>query len=115
LMRAVCKRDFTTLYRVFLNTISPQLLLGKVPSIWSAYYDTGTLTQESRSVVEDRTRVRLQLRDLETTNPLFAITTQAYLDQLMHMSGAQHCVVQRENERVNDGKLSCDYAIEFDG
>lgn len=113
LLRAVCKRDFTTVYRVYLNTPTPQVVLDKSPSIWSAYFDTGTLTIGTTQNVLGRERITLEMRGLETTNPIHAITMQAYFEQLMLMAGAQQCSVQRTREEIRDGKISCDYIVEY--
>jgi hypothetical protein len=51
------------------------------------------------------------MRDLETEFPVYAITMHAYLEQLMIMTGAQRCTIRRARERLESGKLSCDYII----
>ncbi len=112
-LRAVCKRDFSTVYRVHLNLASPHAVLNQSPSIWSAYFDTGSLTLESTEAQGDQEKVKLQMRDLETGFPLHALMMQAYLEQLMIMSGAQRCTVQREKENFRSGRLSCDYVVNF--
>lgn len=112
LMRAVCKRDFSTVYRIYLAHASPQTLLDQASSIWCAYFDSGTLTKDASSGGEGgHDNVTLQMRGLETEFPLFAITMHAYLEQLMVMAGAQRSTIQRAQEQFLDGKLSCDYVV----
>jgi hypothetical protein len=121
LMRAVCKRDFSTLYRSYVTQASPHSVLEKVDSIWSSYFDSGSLTLAPSSPPETEAaqpagtdkpqRLVLQMRTLETSSPVYAMIMHAYLEQLMFMVGAKTCTIQREHEQLQDGKLSCDYII----
>src|SRR5262249_4274505 len=104
--RAVCKRDFSTVYRVYLSQPEPEIVLNKLSNIWSPYFDSGSLTLAPRSSKEAEideesppTVIALEMRDLETSHQLYAITLQAYLEQLMVMAGATRCTVQRARER----------------
>lgn len=115
LLRAVCKRDFTGVYRVYVKLNSPHEILNKVQSIWPAYFDTGSLTTEPREVPSGQHQVIVKMTDLETSAPLVATMMHAYLEQLMAMGGAANCIVSRGKERLFGGKLSCDYQIEFSG
>ncbi len=114
LLRAVCKRDFSTVNRLLLSPSSPQTILEKSSDIWSAYFDTGTLKLESMEVQGKREQATLQMRDLETQFPLHTLTMHAYLEQLMLMAGAQACTVQRTKEQFRDGKLACEYIVSFE-
>lgn len=111
LMRAVCKRDFSTLYRSYIAQSSPQGVLEKSSTIWSSYFDSGSLTLAPETAEQDGQQPTLQMRDLETIFPVYAMTMHAYLEQLMIMTGAQRCTIRRARERLDDGKLSCDYII----
>ena len=113
LMRAVCKRDFSTLYRSYVNQSSPKSILDKADSIWSSYFDSGSLTLLPGPPEEKPQQLTLQMRNLETSFPVYAVTMHAYLEQLMVMAGAKSCTVQREHESLQDGKLSCDFVINF--
>lgn len=111
LIRAVCKRDFSGLYRVYLQNADPISLLAKVQSIWSAYFDSGTL---SASALEPKSGVQqslLELRGLESTSPIYLATVQAYIEQLLIMVGAPKSSVQRRRESHLDGRLACDYLV----
>lgn len=113
LLRAICKRDFSTVYRAYLNNATPDSILNKLPNIWSAYFDTGTMAHVSSEPEGDKTRATVQMRDLETSLPLYAVTMQAYLEQLVLLAGGRQCTVQRVRERLHGSKLSCDYLIEY--
>lgn len=113
LLRAVCKRDFTTVYRVYLNGASPETVLEKMPTIWSGYFDTGSLDVGTSQVEGNLQKVTLKMRDLETQFPLHTLTMHAYLEQILLMAGAKNLVIQRANEVSQRGKLSCDYSVQF--
>lgn len=111
LMRAVCKRDFSTLYRSYIAQTSPQGVLEKSSTIWSSYFDSGSLVLAPAEPDQDPLQPTLQMRDLETSYPVYAMTMHAYLEQLMIMTGAQRCTIRRAHERLENNKLSCDYII----
>lgn len=111
LLRAVYKRDFTTLYRTHLQTTTPQAILQKTTELWSSYFDTGSMTLAPGEATSGQEALTVQLRDLETSFPLYTVILQAYLEQLMIMAGAPRCTVQRTHEQLADGKLSCDYLV----
>lgn len=111
LMRAVCKRDFSTLYRSYIAQASPQTILERSSAIWSSYFDSGSLSLAADILTQDPQQRTLELRGLETTSLVFAMIMHAYLEQLMLMTGAQNCTIQRTRERHSDGRFSCDYLI----
>ncbi len=111
LMRAVCKRDFSTLYRSYIAQTSPQGVLEKSSTIWSSYFDSGSLVLAPVEPGQDPLQPILQMRDLETSYPVYAMTMHAYLEQLMIMTGAQRCTIRRAHEQLENNKLSCDYII----
>ena len=111
LMRAVCKRDFSTLYRSYIAQSSPQGVLEKSSTIWSSYFDSGSLTLALVEPGQGAQQPTLEMRDLETSFPIYAMTMHAYLEQLMIMTGAQRCTIRRAREKLDGGKLSCDYII----
>lgn len=111
LLRAVCKRDFGTLYRSYVHQASPKSVLDKSESIWSSYFDSGSLTLCPSPAEASGQSFTLQMRDLETGSAVYAVMMHAYLEQLMFMAGAKSCIIQREHEEVADGKLSCDFVI----
>ena len=93
LLRAVYKRDFTTLYRAHLQTATPQAILQKTAELWASYFDTGTLTLLPGDAAGAPPTV--QLRDMETSSPLYFVTLQAYLEQLMIIAVAPRCTIER--------------------
>ncbi len=114
LLRAVCKRDFSTVNRLLVSPTSAQTILDKSADIWSAYFDTGTLKLESLKLDGRREHATLHMRDMETRCTLLTLTMHAYLEQLMLMSGAQNCTVQRSGELLENDKLRCDYIISYE-
>jgi hypothetical protein len=113
LMAAVCKRDFTTVYRSLIHLIPPLEILAKSSSLWAAYMDGGSLTVVSSDSENGRRRLTLQLQDLESSYPLHTTILHAYLEQILHMSGAKDCSVRRLQEEQRAGKLYCSYCIEL--
>lgn len=149
LLRAVCKRDFSTVYRQYVTQTSPQEVLDKVSSIFGAYFDGGSLervtssfeptpdeaeatdeelaeqaaapteelaappTPTPQTVEPPDARIRLELRDLETHFPVYAMALQAYLEQVLHMSGAPHATITRVRQQLRDGKLSADFLVDL--
>ncbi len=111
IMRAVCKRDFSGLYRVYLQNADPITLLAKVQSIWSAYFDSGTLSATALEPKNGLQQSLLELRGLESTAPIYLVTLHAYMEQLLVMVGAVKSSVQRRRESHLDGHLSCDYLV----
>ena len=113
LMRAVCKRDFSTLYRSYISQASPQSVLGRMDGIWSSYFDSGSLLLAPDQPDVGSQRYTLQLRDLETQFSVYAMMMHAYLEQLMFMTGAKSCTIQRGHKTLENGKLSCDYTVQL--
>ncbi len=111
LIRAVCKRDFSGTYRIYLQNADPLALLDKVQSIWSAYFDSGTLSAMPQETKNGMHQVILELRNLDATDPIYLITLHAYIEQLLIMAGAQKSSVQRRRESHLDGRLACDYLV----
>lgn len=113
LLRSICKRDFSSVYRIYIQGATPATILNKAPNIWSAYFDSGSLTTTELHVREGASRALLQMRDLETSSSIYAMTVHAYIEQLLIMTGAQTSTVQRLRETHRDTRLSCDFAISF--
>lgn len=112
-IRAVCKRDFTTVYRALMQGATPASILGKMQVIWNAYFDSGTLQVKPGQTLGQTQRTEFLLRDLETSSNIYAITVQAYLEQVLNMAGALSVTVHRQKELLKDGRLSCDYQASF--
>ncbi|HMY59188.1 MAG TPA: hypothetical protein PK472_13080 [Pseudomonadota bacterium] len=113
IIRAVCKRDFSTVYRALIQGATPSTVLGKMQNIWHAYFDNGTLAVKPGQTLGQTQRTEFQLRDLETTSNIYSITVQAYLEQVLTMAGAHSVSVHRQKELLKDGRLSCDYQASF--
>ena len=113
LMRAVCKRDFSGIYRVYVKNTTPHEVLNKAASIWTAYFDTGSLTTEPAEVPNGLLQVTLKMRELQTEFPILATVMLAYIEQILDMAGAEKFTIQRGKELLMLGKLSCDYQINF--
>lgn len=112
LVRAVCKRDFTTAYRVYLNVATPELILSKMSSIWCGYFDSGSLSLGVTEIEGSRYKATVRMRDLETQFPLHVPILHGYLEQILLMAGAQQLVILRANEFSQYGKLHCDYLVQ---
>lgn len=111
LIRAVCKRDFSGTYRIYLQNADPMALLEKLQSIWSAYFDSGTLSAVPQDAKNGVQQVILELRNLNAADPIYLVTLHAYIEQLLIMAGAQKATVQRRRESHLDGRLACDYLV----
>lgn len=110
-IRAVCKRDFSGTYRIYLQNADPLALLDKVQSIWSAYFDSGTLSATTLEAKNGEPHAVVELRNLIAAAPIYLATVQAYIEQLLIMAGASKSTVQRRRESHLDGRLSCDYLV----
>lgn len=115
LIRLVCKRDFSSTYRVYVNSTTPRTLLDKASNIWAIYFDTGSLRSSAVEIAAGQSQAVVALRELETNSSVFTIVVHAYLEQLIVMAGAERCVVQRSKEQLIFGRLSCDYLVQFSG
>ena len=120
LLRAVSKRDFSTVYRQYVTQTSPMQVLDQAPNLWTSYFDSGSLQRAPQggeagesSGAENDPRIILQMRDLETSFPVYAVAMHAYLEQVLIMAGARQVVIERRNEQLRDGKLSCDYLVDL--
>lgn len=114
LLRATCKREFSSIYRAFLNQVrSGRILFGKTAAIWSAYYDSGSLSAEPLAPQNGQQRYLLRLRDLETRYPICLVGIQAYIEQILSMVGVKSLTVQRSAEQLRDGRLSCEFTVQF--
>lgn len=111
LIRAVCKRDFSGMYRIYLQNVDPAGLLDKVQSIWSAYFDSGTLSASALEAKNGVQQTVIELRNLVAAAPIYVPTVHAYIEQLLSMAGAPKAVVQRRRESHLDGRLACDYLV----
>jgi len=114
LIRAVCQRDFQSVYRPYVQKSNPLALCGKLQTIWSAFIDGGTLSNAVVSHKGNTTSVVVHLRDLETNSAIMPLVIQAYLEQLLSMVGAKDCVVSTSNvARSASGCLSCEFEMSF--
>lgn len=113
LMRAVCKRDFTTVYRTHLNGVNARALIAKLPQLWSTYFDGGVLTTREIASHDGVTQAQAEVRDFESRSMIFAPMIHAFIEQLLIMTGAQKLLVTRVRDSRRDGFMSCDYLITF--
>jgi hypothetical protein len=113
-MRAVCKRDFSGMYRVYLQNATPASVLAKTATIWSAYFDSGTLTAGPLEPKNGSQQSLLELRNLESSSLIYLSAVHAYIEQILHMVDAKNPTVQRLREIRRDGRLSCDYIVSFE-
>lgn len=113
LIRAACQRDFSTTYRPFVANVQPAALLAKIPQLWPQFFDSGTLTVGPIERQGERSVVTLQLRNLEAPTAVFTIIIQGYLEQMLTMAGARELEVQRQREKLFNGRVSCDWRIRF--
>lgn len=114
LLRAFCQRDFQTIYRPYIQSATAVSLCPKIPQIWSAYFDSGSLSPGALSVQNSVYAVSVQLRDLVSESPLVTIMVHSYIEQVLTMVGAKECVVARGKEtRQQQTRYSCEYLIRF--
>lgn len=113
LMRAVCKRDFTTVYRTYLNGVTARALIAKLPQLWSSYFEGGVLTTRETASHDGVTQAQAEVREFESKSMIFAPMIHAFIEQLLIMTGAQKLLVTRVRDGRRDGLMSCDYLITF--
>jgi hypothetical protein len=113
LARKVCERDFNTFYKVILKLlISPDFLLERAAKLWRTYQDSGELKVVSKEVRAGRTLVRLRVERLETRYVVFGALMQAFVEQLLHMTGARELKVQRE-QRIGPSGFEGDFVATY--
>lgn len=113
LMRAVCKRDFTNVYRTTLNGVTARALISMLPQLWNTFFDSGVLTTREIASHDGVTQAQAEIRDFETKSMIFAPMIHAFIEQLLIMTGAQKLLVTRVRDSRRDGFMSCDYLITF--
>lgn len=114
LLRVICQRDFQTIYRPYVLNAKPTTVLGKMQSIWSAYFDSGSLSAGPLTVSGSQHELTIQMRDLETSSSVMFMVVHAYLEQVLAMVGAKDFQVVRNKEaRSGMGRLSCEFHVRF--
>jgi hypothetical protein len=110
--RESCRRDFNTLYRFFLRVLSPAYVLQRTAQIFHTYTDMGDLAIVSRRQESGKEILHLRMENYYPS-PLYAITTQAYIIEILTLAQAKDLVVERRNVVVENDRLSCDYDVAF--
>lgn len=114
LLRAFCQRDFQTIYRPYIQSATATSLCPKIPQIWSAYFESGSLLPGCVSQQNNVYAVSVQLRDLESVSPLVTTMVHSYIEQVLTMVGAKECQVTRGKEtRQQQTRHGCEYQIRF--
>lgn len=113
LMRAACQRDFATSYRTQINNLTPLGVIDRLPTLWALFFDSSSLLPNGLETQAGQSNLVLQLRNLETNFSLFAITIQAYIEQVLLLTGARAVEVQRLRDTLFGGRLSCEYRVRF--
>jgi hypothetical protein len=111
--RKVCERDFNTFYKVILKIlVSPDFLLERAAKLWRTYHDSGDLRVVSKEKRGGRMHIHFRVEGLETRFPVFGALMQAFIEQLLHMTGARDIRVERQLH-LSDGKLDGDFLASF--
>jgi hypothetical protein len=114
LLRAFCQRDFQTVYRPYIQSATAVSLCSKIPQIWSAYFESGSLSAGVLAQHDRQYGVTVQLRDIESASPLVTTLVHAYIEQVLTMVGAKDCQVTRMKElRQQQLRHACEYQIRF--
>ncbi|MCC6809599.1 MAG: hypothetical protein IT381_19375 [Deltaproteobacteria bacterium] len=109
---AFCERDFNTVYKFFLKLGSPGFIIGRAARVWRTYNDSGQLEVLSREQREKETHILMRLSDFEPY-PLYAVSVQGFMEQLLAMSGAKASTVRMTARDVKNGRLVAEYAITY--
>lgn len=113
IMRAVCKRDYTTTYRSHISGLNPRALVAKAPQLWSLHFEGGSFTTREVASHDGVTQAQAEVRDFETRSLIYAPLIQALLEQLLNLTGAQKLLVTRVRDGRRDGIMVCDYLMTF--
>jgi hypothetical protein len=113
IMRAVCKRDYTTTYRSHINGLNPRTLVGKAPQLWGLHFEGGSFVTREVASHDGVTQAQAEVRDFETRSLIYAPVIQAFLEQLLSMTGAQKLLVTRVRDSRREGVMVCDYLMTF--
>jgi hypothetical protein len=113
-IRKVCERDFNTFYKLVIRLIlSPDMLLDRTAKLWSTYSDGGALEIASREKLPVGHRVTLKLSAFKSEHAVFGVLLHAFVEQLLHMSGARAPEVRRPVNRVVLGEVETELVAEF--
>jgi hypothetical protein len=113
-IRKVCERDFNTFYKVIIRMIlSPNGLLERTAKLWSTYSDSGRLEVAGREKLDVGQRVTLKLSGFQSEYSVFGILLHAFVEQLLHMSGARAVEVRRPVNRVVLGEVETELIAEY--
>lgn len=113
IMRAVCKRDYTTTYRSHLNGVTPRALIAKAPQLWPLHFEGGSFSTREVASHDGVTQAQAEVRDFEAKSLIYASVIQALIEQLLTMTGAQKLLVTRVRDGRRDGMMVCDYLMTF--
>ena len=113
IMRAVCKRDYTTTYRSHLNGVTARALVAKAPQLWNLHFEGGSFSTREVASHDGVTQAQAEVRDFETKSLIYASVIQAMIEQLLIMTGAQKLLVTRVRDGRRDGVMVCDYLMTF--
>lgn len=113
IMRAVCKRDYTTTYRSHIHCVNPRALVAKAPQLWNLHFEGGSFTTREMASHDGVTQAQAEVRDFETKSMIYAPVIQALIEQLLSMTGAQKLLVTRVRDGRRDGMMNCDYLMTF--
>ncbi len=110
--RQSCRRDFNTLYRFFLRVLSPAYVLERTAQIFHTYTDAGTLEITEHRKENGTETLRLRLQGYYPC-ALYAVTTGAYMFEILTLAQAKDVKVRHSNVVVAGGELSCNYEVTF--
>lgn len=113
ILRAICKRDFTSQYRAYIQGASVLELIDKLPTVWSAYFNSGALSVGSLVSTNNNYSISLRLSDFHGRSPVYVILLHAYLEQLLRLVGAGDPVVERGHDQQRSGIWSCEYKLQW--
>jgi hypothetical protein len=113
IMRGVCMRDYTVSYRSQISGLTPRALVAKLPQLWGLHFEGGCVATREVASHDGVTQAQAEVREFETRSLIYAPTIQAFIEQLLKMTGAQKLLVTRVRDSRRDGIMVCDYLMTF--
>ena len=107
----IADTDLGTVYKMALRLGSPEFLVKRTGSLWSRYFDVGTLTPSPVGNHEWQLRLVMPLEDDRAPNRLFCGPgCPAWIEMALKLTGAENAKVQHVECRFSN-RQACSYRV----
>jgi hypothetical protein len=112
-LRAICKRDFSLQYRAYVQGATAAELIAKMPVVWRAYFNSGSLTTGPVERVNGANQTMVQLSDFACKSSVFSNFLHACLEQLLQMVGTEASTVESTAPVLRGVLWSSDHKVRW--